>query len=137
MNAYQFFLKHAGYSYKPGEETPMQGRIRCAREMAKDERAARDGGFSYRWSVDEGASSADWLDAGEDGGRDNNPWQVWQCAMLNSDGRVIASLHGIDFGRDGEPWGNPYKRVVEAELASDGLTAEPQGKANVYWHREA
>ena len=136
MNAYRFFLKHAGYRYRPSE-TKMQGRIRCAREMAKAERAARDGGFSYRWSVDETASSADWITADDDYKQGySDPWQVWQCAMLNSDGRVVASLHGIDFGRDGEPWGNPYMRVVEAELAGEGISAEPQGHSNTYWHRE-
>jgi hypothetical protein len=137
MNAYQFFLKHAGYSHDPKKETPMQGRIRCARELAKAERKARDGGFAFRWSIDPDGSSADWIERGEDGGPDMNPWQVWQCAMLNSEGCVVASLHGIDFGRDGQPWDQPYRRVVEAELAEEGMTAAPQGTGNTYWHREA
>ena len=63
MNSYQFFLKHAGYSYNPKTETLMQGRIRSARALAKAEREARDG----------------------------------------------------------EPWGDPYRRIVEAELAIEAL----------------
>lgn len=126
VNSYQFFLKHAGYSYKTGEETPMQGRIRCARQLAAVERKARDGGFSYNWSVDPDIRSDDWIADNEDGGRNCDPWQTWQCAMYNADGQIVNSLHSIDFGRDGEPWGDPYKRVVEAELALDGLTNPPQ-----------
>lgn len=127
MNAYQFFLKHAGYSYGKNE-TKMQGRIRCARALAKDERAARNAGFSFAWSIDPYSSSADWLENNEDGGRNCNPWQVWQCVMLNAEGYIVNSIHSIDFGRAGEPWGDPYRRVVEAELAGEGLTNNPQRK---------
>ena len=119
MNAYQFFLKHAGYSHDPKTETTMQGRVRCARALAKAERAARDGGFSCRWSVDEMSTSADWSD-------EEPAYEQWQCGMYNESGRIVNSLHGIDFGRDGSPWSSDYRRVVEAELALDGLTNEPQ-----------
>lgn len=128
MNAYQFFMKHAGYSYDPKTETPMQGRIKCARELAKAERAARDGGFSYQWEIDTGRTSADWIEAGQDGSHGHSPWGTWQCSMYDAQGRTVAGLCGIDFGRDKEPWGDPYRRVVEAELAIDGLTNTPQGK---------
>ena len=117
MNPYQFFLEHGGSSYNPATETARQGRVRGARQLAEVERRARDGGYSYRWSIDGGASSGDWVE----------PWHVWQCAMYNVDSQIVASLHGIDFGRHGEPWGDPYRRVVEAELAIDGLTNQPQG----------
>lgn len=120
MNAYQFFMKHAGYSHGP-KETPMQGRIRCARSLAKDEAEALKRGFSYAWDVDPCTDSSDFSD-------ESPAWSLWQCCMLNSDGRIVNSLHGIDFGRDGTPWGDPYRRVVEAELAGDGLTNAPQGK---------
>ena len=136
MNTYQFFLKHAGFSYDPKTETRMQGRMKCARMLAKAEREARDGGFSYQWSIDPDILSSDWIHDNEDGERDHDPWHTWQCAMYapykpqeeyyGLRPGIVASLHGIDFGRDGKPWGNPYKRVVEAELAIDGLTNEPQ-----------
>ncbi len=119
MNAYQFFLKHAGYSHDPKTETAMQGRIRCARELATDERAARNAGFTFAWSVDPCCDSSDF-----DGSK--KPWELWQCLMYNADGRIVNALGGIDFGRDSSPYGNSYKRVVEAELCADGLTNEPQ-----------
>jgi len=147
MNPYQFFKANAGYSYDSKIETEAQGRARCARALAKAERQAREGGFTYRWSVDPLSSSADWIDHDEnaedppkfaDGSRTDKgvcgcsrcePWQVWQCAMYNARGQIVASLHGIDFGRDHTPWdGGAYKRVVEAELALEGLTNEPQGE---------
>jgi hypothetical protein len=112
MNAYQFFLKHAGYAYDPKTETAQQGRIKCARQLAQAERDARDGGFSYNWSVDEISSQ-------EEGKT------MWQCGMYNENGRIVNSLHGIDLGEN-TPWSDPYRRVVEAELALDGLTNEPQ-----------
>lgn len=123
--AERFFYQHAGYSYGQGE-TPEQGRERSARELARVERKAINGGFSYRWSIDPDIDSRDWIDDNEDGGKNCNPWQTWQCAMYNRDGRIVNSLHGIDFGRGGEPWADPYRRVVEAELATEGLTNEPQ-----------
>ena len=118
MNSYQFFLKNAGYCYGP-HETKMQGRIRGARALADAERKARNGGFSYRWTVDEMVDSNSFEGSDE-------PWQLWQCGMYNSEGRIVNSLHAIDFGRDKSPWSDPYRRVVEAELAIDGLTNEPQ-----------
>lgn len=138
MNPYQFFLKHAGYSWNEKTETRMQGRVKGARALARAEREARDGGFTYRWSIDPDSLSSDWAehntedppiradgsraDGGSCGCSKCDPWQVWQCAMYNSDGHIVNSLHSIDFGRDGEPWGDPCKRVVEAELALEALS---------------
>jgi hypothetical protein len=110
-----FFLENAGFSYNPKTETQEQGKMRCARILAKAERQASERGFFYRWSIDPHNDSSDFDD-------DHEPWQLWQCSMYNADGRIVNSLHGIDFGRDVEPWGNNYRRVVEAELATDGLT---------------
>ena len=135
LNPYQFFLKHAGYSYDPATQSPMQGRIQCARQLAKAERQARDAGISYQWEVDQGIDSSDWIADNEDGGKYCNPWQTWYCIcygpQIENDngegdidiepGKILASLSDIDFGRDGEPWGDPYRRVVEAELALEAL----------------
>lgn len=129
LNPYKFFLKHAGYSYDPKTETCMQGRVRCARNLARAEREARDGGFYYHWEIDPDCLSSDWVMDNEDGGKNCNPWRTWRCAMFKADnqennarGGCVGSLHGIDFGRNGEPWGQPYKRVVEAELALESLS---------------
>ena len=108
QTAYHFFLKHAGYSYNPATETRAQGRRNTARMLAAAEKSAA--GCSFEWSIDPDIDSSEWSD-------DPEPWQTWQCIMRDESGRVVNSLHGIDFGRDGEPWGDPYRRVVEAELA--------------------
>jgi hypothetical protein len=111
MAAYHFFLKHAGYSYDPQTETPLQGRIRCAKTLAAAERRAHDAGCSFEWRVDD-IDSSDFDDSPE-------PWALWVCIARDANGNVFASLGGVDFGRDKEPWGDPYRRVVEAELAAE------------------
>jgi len=35
MTPYNFFLKHAGYSYNPQTETKEQGRRRCAKALVQ------------------------------------------------------------------------------------------------------
>lgn len=110
MTPYHFFLKHSGYSYDPKTETRMQGRIRCAQMLAKAEQTAKDNGVRFAWSVDSDVDSSDFSD-------EMPAWQLWECLAYDEDGNVVASLCGIDFGRDGQPYGQPYARVVEAELA--------------------
>jgi hypothetical protein len=119
MTPYHFFLANAGYSYDPKTETPMQGRIRCAQDLAYAEKHAREAGASFEWSHDVDSTSADWIAPHNDGGRLRDPWYAWVCLARGADGKVFASLGGIDFGRDGSPWGDPYRRVVEAELACE------------------
>ncbi len=118
-DAQQFFYDHAGASYRPGVETLEQGRVRGARRLAAVEKAAAKRGFGYSWSIDPGVNSSEFSD-------EKPVWRLWRCVMRNRDGGVVNSLHGIDFGRDGGPSGSPYRRVVEAELAIDGLTNPPQ-----------
>lgn len=114
---YHFFLAHAGYSYDPRTETPMQGRIRCAQTLAYAERCALNSGCSFEWSIDPDITSREWTNEAP-------AWSTWRCVARDAEGKVFASLHGIDFGRDGEPWGDPYRRVVEAELACELPTCE-------------
>lgn len=112
QTAEQFFYEQAGYSYDPKGETQEQGKRRCAQLMAYAERRASADGYSYEWSVDPYITSSDFCD-------DPEPWALWTCLMRDEEGKVVKSLGGIDFGRDGEPWGDPYRRVVEAELAME------------------
>lgn len=112
----KFFYEHAGYSYDPATETQDQGRQRGARILARAERKARQQGYYFVWGYD-GRDSSEWIANNTDGGQNRNPWPTWQCLAYDANGHVVASLHGIDFGRDREPWGDPYRRVVEAELA--------------------
>ena len=114
LTPYQFFLEHAGYSYKPSEESHRQGRMRGARALAKAERQARQRGYCFQWSIDPAGSSS--------------LGHTWVCCAIGprdteykGAGEVLASLADIDFGCDGEPWGNPYRRVIEAELAQEAL----------------
>lgn len=113
----QFFYENASYSYDPLKETAEEGRTKGAVLLASAEQWARETGYGCRWEIDPASSSADWIDDNEDGGNNQNPWQVWSCYMYDENGKPVQSLHSIDFGRDGQPWGDPYRRVIEAELA--------------------
>ena len=108
-----FFFEHAGWSYDPEKETEAQGKRRGANRLAKAEKHAREAGYSFEWSLD-GGTNREWTDEGPKYG-------TWQCLAHNQAGNVIASLCGIDFGKGGEPWGNDYRRVVEAELALETM----------------
>lgn len=119
LSAYNFFMSNAGYSYDPKTQTPMEGRAECAKSLAYNEQRARDAGVTFAWEYDQDITSAEWISDHEDGGRNNDPWRTWSCLARTADGKVFASLSGIDFGRDGEPFGDPYMRVVEAELACE------------------
>lgn len=108
--AFSFFLEYAGYSYNPATESEYAGRVRGALALAQAEALARESGCSFDWDVDPDIDSSEFSD-------DRYPWHLWYVLARDDAGHVFASLSGVDFGRDGEPWGDSYKRVVEAELA--------------------
>lgn len=110
--AERFFYDNAGISYHPSTETMEQGRQRTARELASAEAEARDEGISFDWDHDPDMDSSTFF-SGE------LVWPLWVCRMYNADGEIIGYIGGVDFGIDGSPWNNAYKRVVEAELALD------------------
>ena len=101
--AIQFFIEHAGYSYKPGKETPAQGRRRTAISLAAAEQRRLQRGVPVLWEPD------------YDSARDEELF----CARIpDASGRgSLASLCGID-----DP-NLPYRRVVEAELAAEAFPA--------------
>lgn len=110
---YIFFFTQAGYSYNTAKgETRNQGRIRCAQELVKAEDWAKLH-LSFEWNRDD-TTSAEFSD-------ERPAWGLWLCTARGINGDIVQSLSGIDFGRDGEPWGHPYKRVVEAELALEEM----------------
>lgn len=118
---YHFFLRHAGYSYDPKTETPLQGRIRCAKNLAAAASFALKAGASFEWSHDPDIDSSEWSD-------ERLPYSAWQCIARDYCGNVVASLSGIDFGRDGSPYrAEPYRRVVEAELAAEYMDQTMKG----------
>lgn len=109
----RFFYVNAGWSYGPGE-TPDEGRRRCAAALATAERKGRAAGLSFSWEIDPDSTSADWSD-------ERPAWAQYQCTAYDADGGAVAYLGGIDFGRDGSPHSDSYRRVVEAELAAEAL----------------
>lgn len=99
----QFFFDHAGWSHYPYKETSAEGRTRCAINLAAAEAIARNAGVSFEWLRD--------TDAGEN---------QYGCLLHDAAGKVHHALGGIEFANSGEPWsGDPYRRVIEAELAND------------------
>lgn len=78
-------------------------------EYAVAEAWASDSGYSFSWQHDDVDSSHHSDD------ERSYPW--WTCTMRDDAGNVVASLGCIDFGPDCEPWGDPYRRQVEAEIA--------------------
>jgi hypothetical protein len=128
---FQFFREHAGFSYDPKTEIPAQGKAKCARALASAEAYARDHLFTFEWSEDPDSDSSDFCD-------DTPIRPTWQCICRDRFRDVIASLGGIDFGPNGEPWSENYKRVVEAELASEGRAAlERYMKGNAAYAKAA
>jgi len=115
MTPYRFFLAHAGYSYGPTER-PIDGRRRCARDLAAAERLACDAGLTFEWRDDDQP-----FECGCDDPTcaSHEPHRAYGCVLRDADGRVQDSLWGISFGPDVDPWGQPYARVVQAELASE------------------
>lgn len=113
-----FFFEHAGYSYDPKTETAEQGRKRCAVEMARAERDARKRGIDFTWEYDSDGCVG--CDCGSDSCAcaTGEPHRVETCYAIietESIGECVASLSGIC-----EASGD-YKRVIEAELASEAL----------------
>jgi hypothetical protein len=111
---WEFFFEHAGYSYDPDRESRIDGRERCARALATAEAWASAEGYVFEWRVDS-------IDSSEYAA-ELPAYDLWYC-LLRAPGTngVLASLGGIDFGRDGDPYqrNQHYKRVVEAELADE------------------
>ena len=113
--AEQFFYEYAGYSYGHNGETPEQGRTRGAKRLAEAEAWAMDNCVGFEWYLSEFTN--------EEFSDDKPYYRLWDCIARSGD--RLTSLGGIDFGRDCEPWGDPYLRVVEAELALE-LMGEQQ-----------
>ena len=106
----QFFWDNAGFSYNPKTQTADDGHLESAIALAQAELEGCSQGFSYVWDIDPDSTSADFSD-------DYPPYEQFQCVCLNYRGHILASLGGIDFGRDNQPWDQDYRRVIEAELA--------------------
>lgn len=98
LGAYRFMREHAGYSYRPSIETESEGRVRCCLELARAEHALAQAPVYVEWTDD------------PDSYQEEGPH--WVACLYDSAGELLGSLGGID-----APEGDPYRRVVEAELA--------------------
>lgn len=114
--AVAFFYANAGYSYNPKTETQEQGKLRCAKSLAKAERNAASAGITFEWEFDqEGCSGCD-CKSDECKCSTGEEHETLCCSARDSEGKVCASLCGIC-----EP-SREYRRVVQAELASEALS---------------
>ncbi len=110
--ASEFFYSHAGYSYDPAKQTPEQGRIECAWHLAESEALATLIGLDISWSDDwmvDHSAEFDYSPASCENAVATLPCQ---CCWTP---QVVASLSCIDDADD------DYRRVVDAELASEAL----------------
>ena len=104
-NAYQFFREHAGYRIGHNAED--------AASLARAESDAQRRGWHYDWQWD----AEEW----DPGDTDYTPTEVLGAVLTDANGAELASLWGI---ADPTP---EYRRVVEAELAAEALSATRMG----------
>lgn len=109
QSAFDFFFEHAGYSFNPKNESQFAGRVRCATDYVLAEAIARRDGYQFRWEIDCYYADRSFI---------NRDSAMYACMMYSETGELLQSLSGCDFGPDGDPWHDPYGRVVQAELAS-------------------
>jgi hypothetical protein len=113
-DAEQFFYEHAPYSVRPGEDE-ISARIRSAAALARAEAIAKGRGATVAWEEDDLAwLTESWRACGDDHG------QAWGAVLRDAEGTALGSLWGITF-ESHEPAGEPYARVVAAELADEYL----------------
>lgn len=124
LEAYQHMREHAGWSYRPSVETAEQGRVRSALERARAEyeRLRRveitfDWQDEPSWEVDTSWMDEDTLEAFQRGDTRLMSCEIWDGP------ETLASLGGIHMDRD---WrSDPYRRVIEAELALEAGICHP------------
>jgi hypothetical protein len=115
-----FFYDHAGYSYGPNEK-PEDGRIRCAKELSEAESIAARKQWSYAWEWDDSGCSGCDCKSPECKCSTGEEHETLGCILLDEHGKHMPfSLWGICGAT------NDYRRVVEAELASEALEARKQ-----------
>jgi hypothetical protein len=112
-NAVQFFYNNACTSWDSNKETVEQANTRWAKRLANAEYVAWMADYTFEWAIDDIDSS--------DFSNEEPYYPLWYCVIRNNEDEIVGSLGAIDFGRDKEPWGNGYKRVVEAQLAYEAL----------------
>lgn len=121
----RFFYDHAGYSYDPKTETAQQGRIRCALSLAEAEDAAQRLDWRYEWTNDWGVGSHREYFGKDSAYADREPDTCEFCQLFDADGEVLETLGCVDDAS------TEYRRVIEAELASEALYR--MRRADPFW----
>lgn len=87
-----FFYRNAGYSYDSKTETPEQGRLRCAKELADAETIGQRLGYVLEWDFDE-CPDLSWMSDEE---REHDH-EVLRCRIPDPENtrHSLASLYGI------------------------------------------
>jgi hypothetical protein len=116
-----FFYEHAGYSYDPKTESADEGRVRCAREMAKAEAFVKGQEYEYEWDWDESGCNGCDCDSPDCKCSTGEEHETLCVSLFNPRDRetdkyaTLVSLSGI-CGADAK-----YRRVIEAELALEAM----------------
>jgi hypothetical protein len=106
LNSYRFFREHAGYIVGHSAESALS--------LARAELLAASRGMRFEWSAEDWPETTATdeqiarIDAGE---------TVYLYCLARLDGEIVGSLGGIEVYNSGDP----YCRVVEAELALEAL----------------
>lgn len=115
-DAVEFFYTHAGFSYDPETQTPEEGKRACAEALARAEEEGRKRGFFTVWKRDDVPFGDDVHEPDEYG----YVATLWHTAAFTGERVMLASLGMID-AEDGDP----YRRVVNAELAMEAISEDP------------
>jgi len=108
--AERFFYDHAGTGYNPATEIPFIGRVSTARKLARAETERKNAGAWVDWETDDLPFNDDVHGPDEYGYiavlRQYDP-ELGRSVILSAQGSIDAES------------GDPYRRVVEAELFSE------------------
>ena len=111
----QFFFDNAGYSYDPKKETAKQGKVRGAKLLAQAETIAKGEDWYFEWRDDWDVGSHKEFYGKGSCYEDSEPNTCETCTLFDADGKVLASLGCTDDAT------HDYRRVIEAELACEGV----------------
>ena len=110
VKATQFFQANAGGIVGRNAITAIS--------LMRAERHAEDEGWSFHWEFDYDLDTS-WMDERQLKDLQDGNLESVQCLLKDSNGNALASLSGIVMGLSAED--QNYRRVVEAELASEGM----------------
>jgi hypothetical protein len=126
MAGYRFMRDHAGYSYRPAIETPDQGKVRCALALARAEFEASRRGAFVQWCTDSYPDTS-WMDDQARAEFEAGETVLMEATIYSERGEPVGSIGGVHLRT---PWmADPYRRVIEAELALEADICHPLDRA--------